>query len=421
MLVHVLVGRDRQHVWPGSSAAMAGSSCELRLNGPLGAVAVTRLSTAGDAQGASVAAAVQHANRATTESTSVSTKAVEGEFSSGPPELTEISGEGVRTRRQRCATEPCATLRPEGRTVKGFVVGSPLLPRSSPPPPPRRPGLPIRPGGHQHQPVIDFPPFCARETEAAIDGQKAQRDALMQALSCTNEVDNTPETGTLTLLYDRVRRSMELGLIKEGLDDLCGGLEHIRNGMDPGAWRAFAAGAREDRTVGDFLYQDPLTRRAFDKPRGYAGDAIMMDYIYGIHGGGEVVAQASDVGGAICRCIRHRPAGESVRYRRAHIAELIDGIAAAQPQPTVLAIASGHLREAELSTALASSRVGKFVALDVDADSLREVETQYTTLGVETVHASVRSILAQKSNWAASILSTRRDSTTTSMTRQRRR
>jgi extracellular factor (EF) 3-hydroxypalmitic acid methyl ester biosynthesis protein len=218
----------------------------------------------------------------------------------------------------------------------------------------------------------------------------------MQALSCTNEVDNTPETGTLTLLYDRVRRSFELGLIKEGLDDLCGGLEHIRNAMEPGAWRAFAAGAREDRTLGDFLYQDPLTRRAFDKPRGYAGDAIMMDYVYGIHGGREAVAQASDVGGAICRCIRQRPAPESVRYRRAHIAELIDGIAAAQPQPTILAIASGHLREAELSTALASSRVGKFVALDVDADSLREVETQYATLGVETVHASVRSILARK-------------------------
>jgi extracellular factor (EF) 3-hydroxypalmitic acid methyl ester biosynthesis protein len=218
----------------------------------------------------------------------------------------------------------------------------------------------------------------------------------MQALSSSNQVDNTPETGTLTLLYGRVRRSFKLGLIKEGLDDLCGGLEDIRNAMEPGAWRAFAAGAREDRTLGDILYQDPLTRRAFDKPRGYAGDAVMMDYIYGIHGGREAVAQASDVGGAICSCIRHRPAGESVRDRRAHIAELIDATAAAQPQPTILAIASGHLREAELSTALASRRVGKFVALDADADSLREVETQYATLGVETVHASVRNILARR-------------------------
>jgi hypothetical protein len=43
---------------------MAGSSCELRLTGPLGAVVVTRLSTAGDAHGEAVAAAAQHANRA---------------------------------------------------------------------------------------------------------------------------------------------------------------------------------------------------------------------------------------------------------------------------------------------------------------------------------------------------------------------
>src|SRR4030095_15894931 len=110
----------------------------------------------------------------------------------------------------------------------------------------------------------------------------------------------------------------ELVLIKEGLDDLWGGREDTRNAMEPGAWRAFAAGAREDRTLGDLLYQDPLTRRAFHQPRGYAGDAIMMDYIYGIHGGREAVAQASDVGGAIYRCIRHRPAGGSRPPRRAH-------------------------------------------------------------------------------------------------------
>jgi hypothetical protein len=37
----------------------------------------------------------------------------------------------------------------------------------------------------------------------------------MQALSYRNEVDHTPETGTLTFVYDRVRRSIDLGLIKK--------------------------------------------------------------------------------------------------------------------------------------------------------------------------------------------------------------
>jgi len=29
------------------------------------------------------------------------------------------------------------------------------------------------------------------------------------------------------------------------------------------------------------VHADPLTYRAFSKPRGYAGDAVMMDHIYG--------------------------------------------------------------------------------------------------------------------------------------------
>src|SRR3954468_18697149 len=29
-----------------------------------------------------------------------------------------------------------------------------------------------------------------------------------------------------------------------------------------------------------FVLEDPYSRRAHDKPRGYAGDAVMLDYIY---------------------------------------------------------------------------------------------------------------------------------------------
>ena len=37
-----------------------------------------------------------------------------------------------------------------------------------------------------------------------------------------------------------------------------------------------------DHPLCDLLHQDPFTYRAFSKPRGYAGDAVMMDYIYGL-------------------------------------------------------------------------------------------------------------------------------------------
>ena len=59
-------------------------------------------------------------------------------------------------------------------------------------------------------------------------------------------------------------------------------------------WGEFARYVRENHELRQFLYQDPLTWRALDKPRGYAGDAVMMDYIYGI----ECVRQEPIVGAA---------------------------------------------------------------------------------------------------------------------------
>ena len=161
-------------------------------------------------------------------------------------------------------------------------------------------------------------------------------------------------------------------------------------------WLALARYPRSEHPVLEAIFGDPMTRRAFEKPRGYAGDAVMMDYLHGIHSAGEAEAQASDLGRAIYRYIRNRPAGQAVRFRRQHLAALIDHLAARQDQPSVLAIAAGHVREAELSRALAAGRIGRFVALDADADSLREVETQYGQMGVTTVHGSVRRILARK-------------------------
>src|SRR5262249_13538684 len=142
--------------------------------------------------------------------------------------------------------------------------------------------------------------------------------------------------------------------------------------------------------------QDPFTRRAHDKPRGYAGDAVMMDFAYGIHSYHDAKAEASPLGQEIQEYIRRSEAPSSVRYRREHIAQLIDSVAMRRRRPSVLAVAAGHLREAELSSAAASGRLGRFVAVDADAESLRELQTRYASLGVETVHASVRHLMARK-------------------------
>lgn len=217
----------------------------------------------------------------------------------------------------------------------------------------------------------------------------------MHALSFANDITGNRPAASGATLFDRACRSIELGRFTEGLDDLFTGVEQIRHASGLGAWSAFVDQARTDHRLMSLVHQDPFTKRAFDKPRGYAGDAVMMDYAYGIHGAYEATRQASDFGRALLGYLQIRPAAQSARYRREHIARLIDEIAAVEARPRILAVAAGHLREAERSTALASGAVGRFVALDADRESLREVQAQYSGLGVETIHASVRHLLAR--------------------------
>jgi hypothetical protein len=77
-------------------------------------------------------------------------------------------------------------------------------------------------------------------------------------------------------------------------------------------------------------------------------------------------------------------------------------IGRSRPQPSVLAITAGYLRDAELSTALASGTVGRFVALDPTPIARVKSRRTMRPLGLETVHvrcatsSSVRHILGRK-------------------------
>ena len=61
-----------------------------------------------------------------------------------------------------------------------------------------------------------------------------------------------------------------------------------------------------------------------------------------------------------------------------------------------MAIAAGHLREANLSTAVRRKRIGRFVALDSDPVSLQEVDRAYGSYGVETVPSSFAVLITNR-------------------------
>ena len=66
----------------------------------------------------------------------------------------------------------------------------------------------------------------------------------------------------------------------------------------------------------------------------------------------------------------------------------------------MLSVAAGHLREAELSGAVQRGAIKEFIAFDQDQQSLRQVECDYSSVGVTTVHGSVRDLLAGKKKFS---------------------
>src|SRR3954471_21861081 len=101
----------------------------------------------------------------------------------------------------------------------------------------------------------------------------------MQSLRNVVIGTNAPLAHVETTL-EFARHQVQNGRIAPALDDLFEDLK-ARRDEEPESWSSFARPCHE-RPIRGLLPQDPFTYRAFSKPRGYAGDAVMMDYIYGL-------------------------------------------------------------------------------------------------------------------------------------------
>jgi hypothetical protein len=200
-----------------------------------------------------------------------------------------------------------------------------------------------------------------------------------------------PGIAALDVALDRIHD----GDISSGMNDLFDDLL-ARREDEPSTWPSVARDCL-DHPIRELLHQDPFTYRAFAKPRGYAGDAVMMDYIYGLGETQQAARRATPLGRAIFRYMDTRPSARAVRFRRCLIADLIDRVAA-PGGARVFALASGHLREAEISRAVRLGHVQEFVAIDQDKASLAVVARDYARFGVKAQEGSVRQILSGKVN-----------------------
>lgn len=170
-------------------------------------------------------------------------------------------------------------------------------------------------------------------------------------------------------------------------------LHQTRLRFDPAVWQALIPIAQE-HPVAEYFLQDPFTRWSFEKPRGYSGDAHLLDFIYGHANVAEDIADASPLGKALYDYTKDVSSSVAVRERRDMLTRHVDEIAAIRgPKTEVLTIAAGHLREANASVALQQGGIKRWVALDQDPLSVGSIARDFRGTSVEAIDGSVRGLL----------------------------
>jgi hypothetical protein len=203
--------------------------------------------------------------------------------------------------------------------------------------------------------------------------------------------DESLDVKALNGVYELIRS----GRVAEGMTELLPVLQACRLRSSDAPWEEFVQVCLK-HPIRQLVHQDPFTRRAFVKPRGYAGDAVLLDFVYGREEGWPAPEGTSDLGRQVFEFTTGSSACEAVRARRGFIADTVDRLVEESARPHVLSIAAGHLREALLCAAFKRRKLGRFVALDSDVESLAEISQCYGQFGVEVVPGTIRQLLTQR-------------------------
>lgn len=182
---------------------------------------------------------------------------------------------------------------------------------------------------------------------------------------------------------------------RDAIELLARSLYKMRQQLPFDAWKEFATVDYRQHSLMKVLQEDPFIWRAFNKPRGYAGDGEILDFIFAPEDGfqPQAVQEASELGQRLYAYTAQTEVPRAVRARRRCIVERINDTVERTDKPHILSLACGHLPEARYITALRDGRIGRFVAMDQDKQNLATVEREFGSLGVVTLTGSVREML----------------------------
>lgn len=190
-------------------------------------------------------------------------------------------------------------------------------------------------------------------------------------------------------LWDRCKSGDVVSTVYETGDAM---LRIKRALNDAAKWSAFA---QSDQFAGLrlALREDPFSNRAVTRPRGYPGDAVLLDMAYRIVGASETT---STIGKMAFEATTNSPGSRSVRARKLCVAKFIDSVAAEFDKPRVVSLACGHLRELDCSRAFKSGKLGGFLGIDQDQESIAVVEKNFGSRGVTARCATLKDFLQGK-------------------------
>lgn len=242
------------------------------------------------------------------------------------------------------------------------------------------------------------------QVRIALDGQSLITPELMarEFEPAREDLREQIHTGKaeMALILDIARQQFE-SKVNETLiiDRLATQLHLTRRKFRSGAWQELVDVAQK-HPVAAMLLEDPFTRWSFEKPRGYSGDAHLLDFIYGHPNIADNVDRASARGKALFGYTRNASSSVAVRERRDILTQHVDDIVASRGRDAeILTIAAGHLREAKNSEALRGETIKRWIALDQDPLSVSSIQSEYQGTRVEAVAASVLELLTRQKSF----------------------
>ena len=198
-------------------------------------------------------------------------------------------------------------------------------------------------------------------------------------------------------LFDKTAAAFETGVTYSAMAQLVEGLAAMGAASRGRDWIERAKRIARSHRVSEFVLDCPFTHHSATRPRGYPGDAQLIDFIYRHPANAQTEQQASDFGRSVMLHNVDSPAPAAVRARRHLTATYMSDLVSRRPGAHVMSVACGHARELELLSPKAARAIGRFVAYDQDASSLA-VAAAYSAKGipVEPVRGTILDLLKEK-------------------------